>query len=89
MGFKKVLKGIGSVAKDIGLGAAEDVFADVEPALGAVARELLEPLVGQVGEDGDPAQLARIERQWSFRYWWTSSTAIEPSPTAEATRLID
>ena len=35
----------------------------------------------QVGE-GEPAHV-------SDRYWWTRETAIEPSPTALATRLIE
>ena len=72
------------------IAAAEDVLADVVRPLGAVACELLEPLVRQVGEYGDPAELAGLQgRHESLRYLCTSSTAIEPSPTAEATRLID
>jgi hypothetical protein len=46
-------------------------------------------------ETGSPAQLAWIYEgigagaSSNARYWCTSSTAIAPSPTAEATRLIE
>ena len=69
--------------------SAEDVLADLERALGAVPGELVKPLVGQVCESRDSAQLAGPRRHASLRYLCTSSTAIDPSPTADATRLID
>ncbi len=53
---------------------------------------LLELLVVEVVEAVDGPQLCEREgggRHASTRYWWMSDTAIEPSPTALATRLIE
>ena len=48
-------------------------------------------VVVQVVEEVDRPQLAERQRggpaHASARYWWISETAIEPSPTALATRL--
>ena len=51
-----------------------------------------ESVVGQVVEEVDRAQVGRAEGRLahaSARYSWMSDTAIEPSPTALATRLIE
>ena len=61
------------------------------------ARHDLEPraqlVVGEVVEEVDPPQVlegdAVAHGQASSRYWWMSDTAIDPSPTALATRLIE
>ena len=56
---------------------------------------LRELLVGELVEEVDRAQLVEGDRRRgrvahaSTRYSWISETAIEPSPTAEATRLIE
>ena len=50
-------------------------------------------VIGQVRKERQPSE--RIERRCGVRshtrsrYWWINSMAIEPSPTAEATRLIE
>src|SRR6185503_4661663 len=50
-----------------------------------------ERLVVEVLEEVDRPQVGggRRAAHASTRYWWMSETAIEPSPTALATRLID
>ena len=49
-----------------------------------------ERVVVELVEEIDRAQVDRGDRRHpSTRYWWTSETDIEPSPTALATRLID
>jgi hypothetical protein len=57
-------------------------------ALGADRRPRLQRLVVEVVEEVDPAQVGGGDHA-STRYWWTSVIAIEPSPTALATRLIE
>ena len=47
--------------------SAEDVLAGAVRLLYAVLRQLAQPLVGQIGEDRDPAQLAGVH-QCAFRY---------------------
>ena len=50
-------------------------------------------VIGQVHKERQPPE--RTERRCGvrshtrLRYWWINSMAIEPSPTAEATRLIE
>ncbi len=48
-----------------------------------VVEQVDRPEVG----DGDRCCVCRAHA--SARYWWTSDTAIDPSPTALATRLIE
>jgi hypothetical protein len=48
-----------------------------------------ELLVAEVVEQVDEAQVGDRDAHVSERYWCTSDTAIEPSPTALATRLIE
>ena len=56
----------------------------------ATADPLGELLVVKVVEEVDSAQLVERDRAHAIaRYWWISETAIEPSPTALATRLIE
>src|SRR5207253_922256 len=53
---------------------------------------LLELLVAEVGEEVDGPEIGHRDGcsgHTSRRYWWMSETAIEPSPTALATRLIE
>ncbi len=48
--------------------------------------------VVEIVEQVEPAQLGQRDLgagHGSSRYWWISETAIEPSPTALATRLIE
>ena len=47
--------------------SAEDVLAGAVRLLDAVLRQLAQPLVGQIGEDRDPAKLAGVH-QCAFRY---------------------
>src|SRR3954453_10897518 len=54
--------------------------------------DLGEGVVVEVVEEVDPAQVGELDGRRghaSPRYWWRSETAIEPSPTALATRLIE
>src|SRR4051794_41916466 len=54
--------------------------------------DLGERVVVEVVEEIDPAQVGELDGRRghaSPRYWWMSETAIEPSPTALATRLIE
>ena len=56
------------------------------------ADPLLELVVAEVVEEVDRPQVGERDRAGghvSTRYSWMSDTAIEPSPTALATRLID
>ena len=58
----------------------------------ATAAHCASCVVVEVVEQVDRPQVGHGERRVahpSTRYWWTSETAIEPSPTALATRLID
>src|SRR6185312_45890 len=53
-------------------------------------RPRAQPVVVELVEEVDRAQVGDGDlRHPSTRYWWTSDTDIEPSPTALATRLID
>src|SRR3954453_1940758 len=54
--------------------------------------DLGERVVVEVVEEIDPAQVGELDGRRghaSPRYWWMSETAIEPSPTALATRVIE
>ena len=60
--------------------------------LAADGGEPRELLVAEAGQDRDLAQAVGGHRAPTARpprYWCTSWTAIDPSPTADATRLID
>src|SRR5439155_4264022 len=60
-------------------GGGRLLLGDLQPA-----RELL---VVELGEQVDRAEV--VQSHAFARYSWISETAIEPSPTALATRLID
>ena len=54
--------------------------------------QLLQVLVGEIGKRGTRRSSSSVMAPYSgtlLRYWWTNCTAIEPSPTAEATRFTD
>ena len=60
--------------------------------------EALEIVLGQLGEEARAAEQldagrrglgGRLAAHTEVRYWWTKRTAIAPSPTADAIRLID
>ena len=57
----------------------------------ATAAHSLQLGVVEVVEEVDGAQVGGgdVRAHASTRYWWMSETAIEPSPTALATRLIE
>ena len=80
-------------ARDLGALLGQQLAGLVVGSAGATAAHSREPIVVEVVEEVDGAQVGDGDgggrAHACARYSWMSETAIEPSPTALATRLIE